>query len=266
MLCWSKHSSAPRPDARSACARAREPVVVQAAEIDALLEVHLHVARRLQRPVPAVVRVDVVGADDDRFALFPAGHGSMLRAQTFARLRTIVEGGVQRWRFGYTLSTFTSDARPPRSNRLQKKPLTREPSGTAPNAAAVTIRDVAQAAGVHVSTVSRALDPARRALISAEVLQAVEATALRLGYRPEPRRLGAAHRPHAHHRRAGAGHHQRGVPADPAGHRGQRRGARLLRAGGQRGRAARWRGRWSSACWRSRSTAWCWPSPRATIR
>ena len=62
----------------------------------------------------------------------------MLRAQTFACLRTIVEGGVQRWRFGYTLSTFTSDARPPRSNRLQKKSLTREPSGTAPNAAAET--------------------------------------------------------------------------------------------------------------------------------
>ena len=48
----------------------------------------------------------------------------------------------------------------------------------------VTIRDVAKAAGVHVSTVSRALDPARRALISEEVLQSVEATALRLGYRP----------------------------------------------------------------------------------
>ena len=34
-------------------ARAREPVVVQPAEVDALLEVDLRVARRLQRPVPA---------------------------------------------------------------------------------------------------------------------------------------------------------------------------------------------------------------------
>ena len=50
--------------------------------------------------------------------------------------------------------------------------------------AAVTIRDVAQAAGVHVSTVSRALDPKRRQLISAEVLEQVEAVARRLGYRP----------------------------------------------------------------------------------
>jgi LacI family transcriptional regulator len=50
--------------------------------------------------------------------------------------------------------------------------------------AAVTIRDVAQAAGVHVSTVSRALDPNRRQLISAEVLKQVEAAARRLGYRP----------------------------------------------------------------------------------
>ena len=48
----------------------------------------------------------------------------------------------------------------------------------------VTIRDVAKAAGVHVSTVSRALDPARRALVSDEVLQVVETEARRLGYRP----------------------------------------------------------------------------------
>lgn len=48
----------------------------------------------------------------------------------------------------------------------------------------VTIRDVARAAGVHVSTVSRALNPARRGLISEEVLKSVEAAATRLGYRP----------------------------------------------------------------------------------
>ena len=41
-------------------ARAREAIVVQAAEIDALLEIHLRAARRLQRPVPAVLRIDVV--------------------------------------------------------------------------------------------------------------------------------------------------------------------------------------------------------------
>ncbi|MEO5697111.1 MAG: LacI family DNA-binding transcriptional regulator, partial [Burkholderiaceae bacterium] len=48
----------------------------------------------------------------------------------------------------------------------------------------MTIRDVAAAAGVHVSTVSRALDPGKRSLISAEVLHAVEQAAKRLGYRP----------------------------------------------------------------------------------
>ena len=37
---------------------------------------------------------------------------------------------------------------------------------------------------MHVSTVSRALDPARRSLISDEVLHVVEAAAQRLGYRP----------------------------------------------------------------------------------
>ena len=49
-------------------ARAREPVVVQPAEVDALLEVDLRVARRLQRPVPLVLRIDVVGPDDLRLA------------------------------------------------------------------------------------------------------------------------------------------------------------------------------------------------------
>jgi LacI family transcriptional regulator len=48
----------------------------------------------------------------------------------------------------------------------------------------VTIRDVAQAAGVHVSTVSRALNPDKRSLISAEVLKVVEEAARQLGYRP----------------------------------------------------------------------------------
>lgn len=48
----------------------------------------------------------------------------------------------------------------------------------------ITIRDVARAAGVHVSTVSRALNPLRKGLISADVLRAVEEAAQRLGYRP----------------------------------------------------------------------------------
>lgn len=49
---------------------------------------------------------------------------------------------------------------------------------------AVTIRDVAQAAGVHVSTVSRALNPDKRKLISAEILRVVEEASRKLGYRP----------------------------------------------------------------------------------
>ena len=54
----------------------------------------------------------------------------------------------------------------------------------APKSSSVTIRDVALAAGVHVSTVSRALSPGKRGLISAEVLRAVEDAAQKLGYRP----------------------------------------------------------------------------------
>ena len=47
---------------------------------------------------------------------------------------------------------------------------------------AVTIKDVAEAAGVHISTVSRALAPATRHLISAEIAQRIDAVAKELGY------------------------------------------------------------------------------------
>jgi LacI family transcriptional regulator len=47
---------------------------------------------------------------------------------------------------------------------------------------AVTIKEVASAAGVHVSTVSRALNAATRHLISEEIVQKVEAAARELGY------------------------------------------------------------------------------------
>ncbi|MGL4239684.1 MAG: LacI family DNA-binding transcriptional regulator [Beijerinckiaceae bacterium] len=48
---------------------------------------------------------------------------------------------------------------------------------------------VAEAAGVHPSTASRALDPAKRHLIAADVVTLIEATARKVGYR---RNLGAA--------------------------------------------------------------------------
>lgn len=47
-----------------------------------------------------------------------------------------------------------------------------------------TINDLALHLGVHKSTVSRAMDPARRHLIGAELLQRVEAAARQLGWRP----------------------------------------------------------------------------------
>ena len=66
------------------------------------------------------------------------------------------------------------------TNPMPAVSVSTEPSPPAP----VTIRDVARAAGVHLSTVSRALDPAKRHLVRAEVLRDIEATARRLGYRP----------------------------------------------------------------------------------
>jgi LacI family transcriptional regulator len=48
----------------------------------------------------------------------------------------------------------------------------------------VTIREVATAANVHVSTVSRALDPEKRSLIAPATRQRILAVADELGYRP----------------------------------------------------------------------------------
>lgn len=48
----------------------------------------------------------------------------------------------------------------------------------------VTLKDVARHTGVHVSTVSRALDPSRSATISEAVIKQVKEAADSLGYRP----------------------------------------------------------------------------------
>jgi LacI family transcriptional regulator len=48
-----------------------------------------------------------------------------------------------------------------------------------------TLKDVAEAAGVHTSTVSRALNPEKRNLVNAETRELIEQTAEGLGYTPD---------------------------------------------------------------------------------
>lgn len=48
----------------------------------------------------------------------------------------------------------------------------------------VTLKEIARASGVHISTVSRALDPNGRTSLTAEVVQRIRETAERMGYRP----------------------------------------------------------------------------------
>ena len=50
-------------------ARPAEAVVVQAAEIDPLLEIDGHLAKRHDRPCPIMMRIDVFRPNDDGFAL-----------------------------------------------------------------------------------------------------------------------------------------------------------------------------------------------------
>src|SRR5262245_19708085 len=48
----------------------------------------------------------------------------------------------------------------------------------------VTLKDIAHEAGVHVSTVSRALDPSSKTSLTDDVEKKVRKIAMRLGYRP----------------------------------------------------------------------------------
>lgn len=50
----------------------------------------------------------------------------------------------------------------------------------------LNLRQLAEVIGVHPSTVSRALDPAKRHLVAAEVAERIRQTADELGYRPNP--------------------------------------------------------------------------------
>lgn len=60
------------------------------------------------------------------------------------------------------------------------------PSRISPTQQTITLRDVAKSAGVHLSTASRALDPAKRHLIAGPVVSKIAAIADKLGYRRDP--------------------------------------------------------------------------------
>ena len=109
---------------------------------------------------------------------------------------------------------------------------TRRAEGTlgCPRVQTPTLRDVADAAGVHPATASRALNPATRGLVNEETARRVIRVAEELGYRPNPiaRSLKTAK---SEHDRAGhPGPHQPAVPADRPRHRGRARAGRLQRA------------------------------------
>ncbi|MCW2910901.1 MAG: hypothetical protein JWL68_5690 [Actinomycetia bacterium] len=80
---------------------------------------------------------------------------------------------------------------PPAGGRRQQTPAagSRRPAEGAPDQGPVTLEDVARVAGVHYSTVSRALDPAKAWRVGASTRRHVETVALEMGYR---RHMGAS--------------------------------------------------------------------------
>ena len=75
---------------------------------------------------------------------------------------------------------------------------------------------------MHVSTISRALDPAQPAIRSRPTSPSkISKASKRLGYRQNARGLFAQDQPVAHHRRGHSGHHRPGLSADHPRHRGR---------------------------------------------
>ena len=72
-------------------------------------------------------------------------------------------------------------ARPTTGRPTAGRPTTGRPTTGRP-----TIRDVAELAGVHPGTASRALDPRREGRISAPTAERVRSAARSLGYVPDP--------------------------------------------------------------------------------
>src|SRR5262249_38644552 len=72
VLVEDEDSAEPRSGER--LARAAEAIGVQAPEVHALFEIHLHVAGRLERTIPPVAWIDVVGCDGSRERLLLAWH------------------------------------------------------------------------------------------------------------------------------------------------------------------------------------------------
>src|SRR5262244_4068632 len=78
-----EHEERAEAGASERLAGAPQAVGVQAPEVDALLEVHLHAAGRLDGPVPAMLGVDGIGRDGAGLDGGLTGHGA---SSAFARL------------------------------------------------------------------------------------------------------------------------------------------------------------------------------------
>ncbi len=76
--------------------------------------------------------------------------------------------------------TSTREAIGRQDRRATPSTHTRTPGERGP-----TLKDVARAAGVHASTVSRALDPGKMSLVQEETREHVRSVAEQLGYRPD---------------------------------------------------------------------------------
>jgi LacI family transcriptional regulator len=88
---------------------------------------------------------------------------------------------------------------------------------------------VAEAAGVHAATASRALNPETRRLVNAETARRVLRAAESLGFSAQPDRPQPQDRQVRHDRTGPPRHHQPAVPADRAGDRGRARRRRVQR-------------------------------------
>ena len=131
-------------------------------------------------------------------------------------------------------------------SRWQRPPTDRHPR--MPAVQTPTLRDVADAAGVHPATASRALNPATRGLVNADTARRVIKVAESLGYRPNPIARGLKTVEVRHRRPGHPRPDQPALPADRARHRGRARTRRLQRSDRQHRQRPEPRARRRSSC------------------
>ena len=192
--------------------------MAQPVEIDPAFEIDRHMAVRRDRPVPAPMRLEMLGTNEVRRERVRNIHGN-------DRLEVVAIDCIKGFSGSCQECAGETLCLPPGIWRIGKsfwmaqksRAMTGKGGRSAP-ASRPTIKDVAERCGVHPSTVSRALSPAMSHLVAPEVAKRIRAAAAALHYQPNVTAAGLRTGRSRPDRRARARHLRPRLPADPQRH------------------------------------------------